>query len=92
MHTQTGKAGGKGSLSKHDNKEDVSTEKEDDISRNLKHEKEMAMKVLSNVLGRVFRAEFSGQESQEKVPEFRYNVHVYAFVEVFSKSCSGDLN
>ncbi|XP_078355768.1 uncharacterized protein LOC144640533 [Oculina patagonica] len=49
----------------------VSKQEEDDISRSLTEEKEMAMKVLSNILGGNFRAEYSGQESQEKVPEFR---------------------
>ncbi|XP_078372062.1 uncharacterized protein LOC144655647 [Oculina patagonica] len=60
-----------------DYKDIVSKQEEDDISRSLTEEKEMAMKVLSNILGGNFRAEYSGQESQEKVPEFRNSAIVH---------------
>ena len=62
--------------------------REDDVSENLKHEKEMAMKVLSSILGGDFRAKFGHGESQEKVPEFRYK-HVSIFVRAPS---AGDPN
>lgn len=52
--------------------ETVSPQKEDEISRSLAEEKEIAMKVLRNILGGDFRAEFSNRESQERFPEFRY--------------------
>lgn len=55
-----------------DYKDIVSTQEEDEISRSLTEEKEMAMKVLSNILGGDFRTEYGSLESQEKVPEFRY--------------------
>lgn len=55
-----------------DYQEDVSTQKDDEISRSLTEEKEMAMKVLGNILGGNFRADYDSRESQEKVPAFRY--------------------
>ena len=69
-HTQPDKVDEEGSLSKYNSKE-VSMEVEDGISADLKQEKEMALKVLSNLLGGDFRAEFN-QGGQEKEPEFRY--------------------
>ena len=48
------------------------TQRDDEISRSLTEEKKMAMKVLSNILGGDFSAEYGGRESQDKVPEFRY--------------------
>ena len=55
-----------------DYEETVSTQKDDEISRSLAKEKEMALKVLSNILGGDFRAKYDSRESQEKVPDFRY--------------------
>ena len=54
------------------NTEIFSPHKEDDISRSLAEEKEVAMKVLGNIFGGNFRAECNSRESQEKIPEFRY--------------------
>ena len=48
----------------------VSIQKKDEISRSLAEEKEIAMKVLSNILGGDFRADYGSQE--KKMPEFRY--------------------
>ena len=59
-----------------------STHEEDDIIGNLKQEKEMAMKVLSSILGGDLRAEFGHGEKQEKVPEFRY---------LFASFCEGGI-
>lgn len=50
----------------------VSPHNEDSISRSLAEEKEVAMKVLGNIFGGNFRAEYSSRESQERIPEFRY--------------------
>ena len=69
-HTQSDKVDEEGSSSKYNSK-DVTKEVEDGISADLKQEKEMALKVLSNLLGGDFRAEFN-QGGQEKDPEFRY--------------------
>lgn len=69
-HTQSDKVDEEGSSSKYNSK-DVTEEVEDGISADLKQEKEMAFKVLSNLLGGDFRAEFN-QGGQEKDPEFRY--------------------
>lgn len=69
-HTQSDKVDEEGSSSKYNSK-DVTKEVEDGISADLKQEKEMALKVLSNLLGGDFRAEFN-QGGQEKEPEFRY--------------------
>ena len=52
----------------------VSPHKEDEISKSLAEEKEIAMKVLSNIFGGNFRANYSSRESQEKIPEFRYSI------------------
>jgi len=68
---ETAKVNAQESLSRHDD------DKEDDIRENLKHEKEMAMKVLSSILGGDFRAKFGHGESQEKVPEFRSSAAVH---------------
>ena len=54
------------------NTEIFSPHREDDISRSLAEEKEVAMKVLGNIFGGNFRAECNSRESQEKIPEFRY--------------------
>lgn len=67
-----------------DAKESFPTQEEVDIIGNLKQEKEMAMKVLSSILGGDFRAEFGHGENQEKVPEFRYLLPVFV-KEAFSK-------
>lgn len=77
-HTQSDKVDEEGSSSKYNSK-DVTNEVEDGISADLKQEKEMALKVLSNLLGGDFRAEFN-QGGQEKEPEFRY---VYILLRVF---------
>lgn len=69
-HTQSDKVDEEGSSSKYNSK-DVTKEVEDGISADLKQEKEMALKVLSNLLGGDFRAEFN-RGGQEKEPEFRY--------------------
>lgn len=69
-HTQSDKVDEEESSSKYNNK-DVTKEVEDGISEDLKQEKEMALKVLSNLLGGDFRAEFN-QGGQETEPEFRY--------------------
>lgn len=69
-HTQSDQVDEEGSSSKYNSK-DVTKEVEDGISADLKQEKEMALKVLSNLLGGDFRAEFN-QGGQEKDPEFRY--------------------
>ncbi|KAJ7392948.1 nucleolar protein 8 [Desmophyllum pertusum] len=60
-----------------DYQEDVSTQKDDEISRSLTEEKEMAMKVLGNILGGNFRADYDSRESQEKVPAFRNSTVVH---------------
>ena len=65
--------------------ESFSTHEEDDIIGNLKQEKEMAMKVLSSILGGDFRAEFGHGEKQEKVPEFRYLLPVFVKEAFFKK-------
>ena len=75
---ETAKVNAQESLSRHDD------DKEDDIRENLKHEKEMAMKVLSSILGGDFRAKFGHGESQEKVPEFRYKHVSIALITVIS--------
>ena len=49
----------------------IPTEKEDDISKSIQEEKQMAMKVLSNILGGDFKADYGSRGSTEKVPEFR---------------------
>lgn len=82
-HTQSDKVDEEGSSAKYNSK-DVTKEVEDGISADLKQEKEMALKVLSNLLGGDFRAEFN-QGGQEKEPEFRY---VYNITE---ESCLRDL-
>lgn len=55
-----------------DGNEPSSTREEDEISGNLKQEKEMALKVLSSILGGDFRAEFGQGENHEKASEYRY--------------------
>lgn len=79
-HTQSDKVDEEGSSSKYNSK-DVTKDVEDGISADLKQEKEMALKVLSNLLGGDFRAEFN-QGGQEKEPEFRYvyNITEESFV------------
>ena len=62
MHKETAAA---------DAKSSVKEDEEDDVCRNLKQEKEMALKVLSDIMGGDFRADFGLRESGEKVPEFR---------------------
>jgi len=53
------------------NREAHSPQNDDEISRSLAQEKNMAMKVLSNIFGVNFSADHSSRESQEN-PEFRY--------------------
>ena len=54
------------------NSETISRQNDDEISRSLTEEKEVAMRVLSSIFGRNFRADHSIRESQEKNPAFRY--------------------
>lgn len=53
------------------NLETISPQNDDEISRSLTEEKEVAMKVLSNIFGGNFKADHSSRESQEKNPAFR---------------------
>lgn len=50
----------------------ISPQNDDEISRSLVEEKEVAMKVLGNIFGGNFRADHRSRESQEKNPAFRY--------------------
>ncbi|XP_022787227.1 nucleolar protein 8-like [Stylophora pistillata] len=46
-------------------------EDEDEISKSIQEEKQMAFKVIRNILGADFRADYSGQGVERNVPEFR---------------------
>lgn len=54
------------------NSETIQPQNGDEISRSLTEEKEVAMKVLRNIFGGNFEADYSSRESQEKNPTFRY--------------------
>jgi len=54
------------------NTEALSPQNDDEISRSLAEEKDMAMKVLSNIFGGNFRADHNSRESQENNLKFRY--------------------